>query len=113
LAKTLLAEGQADDALAVVQQERDESNRLQLLPTLLQAVNRKSEADDALTTLISGFGDTEAYFVAMNYAFRGEKDRALEWLEQARSQEATELGQLVGERLRLLFTTSGCDQRRS
>jgi hypothetical protein len=99
LAKTLLAEGQVDAALAVVLQERDELNRLRLLPTLLQAVNRNSEADDALMTLITRFGDTEAYFVAMNYAFRGEKDRALEWLERAHDEKATELAQLVGERL--------------
>jgi adenylate cyclase len=99
LAKALLAEGQVDAALAVVLQERDELNRLRLLPTLLQAVNRKSEADDALMTLITRFGDTEAYFVAMNYAFRGEKDRALEWLERAHDEKATELAQLVGERL--------------
>jgi predicted Zn-dependent protease len=76
LAKALLAQGKADAALAILQQERDDEPRLELLPIALQAVGRKTEADAALQELITRFGGSSAYFVAINYAQRGDRDLA-------------------------------------
>jgi hypothetical protein len=47
---------------------------------------RIPEADAALARLIEIWADTAACQVAEVYAYRGDKDRAFEWLERARQQ---------------------------
>ena len=99
LAKTLLAEGKADAALAVIEQETDDENRLVMLPIVLHAVGRASESDAALNSLIARFGQTDAYFVAMSYAYRGDRELAFQWLDRARLQRDSSLVEIVGEPL--------------
>jgi tetratricopeptide (TPR) repeat protein len=99
LGKALLAQGKAEAALAVVQQDVDEAERLAFLPIALQAAGRKAEADEALKAQIAQWADTGAYFVAMTYAYRGDHDRALQWLERAYEQKDTELVFIVGNSL--------------
>ncbi len=45
--------------------------------------------------MTEAFADTAAYQIAEVYAYRGDKDRAFEWLERARRQRD---GGLVGMR---------------
>jgi TolB-like protein/tetratricopeptide (TPR) repeat protein len=98
--KTLLAEGKPEAALAMVQQEDDEQERLAVLPITLLAVGRKVEADEALKALIAQWADYDAYAVAMNYAYRGDHDLALQWLERAYNQREDAVAVLiVGEHL--------------
>ncbi len=99
LGKTLLAQGKPEAALAMVQQEVDESYRLRFLPVVLQAAGRKAEADKALQAQIAQWADTGAFFVAMTYAYRGDHDLALEWLERAYKQKNVSLDEIVGEPL--------------
>jgi TolB-like protein/Flp pilus assembly protein TadD len=99
LGKTLLAQGRPEEALAMVQQEVDEGDRLAYLPIVLQAVGRKAEADDALQAQIAQWADTCAVCVARTYAHRGDRDRALDWLERGYEQKDTSLVLLVGEPL--------------
>ena len=99
LGKTLLAQGKPDAALAMVQQEADEATRLWFLPVVLQAAGRQAEADEALQAQIVQWADTGAFFVAMTYAYRGDHDRALEWLERAYQQKDASLDEIVGEPL--------------
>ncbi len=99
LGKTLLAQGKAEAALAMVQQEADEVTRLWFLPIVLQAAGRQAEADEALQAQIAQWADTGAFFVAMTYAYRGDHDRALEWLERAYQQKDASLDEIVGEPL--------------
>jgi TolB-like protein/tetratricopeptide (TPR) repeat protein len=99
LGKTLLAQGRPQEALAVVQQQVDEGERLKILPVLLQAVGRQAEADMALQRLIALWGDTRASLVAMTYAYRGDRDHALEWLERAYEEGDSRLVTIVGEPL--------------
>jgi hypothetical protein len=47
---------------------------------------RIPESDAALARLIAISADTAAYQIADAYAYRGDKDRAFEWLERARRQ---------------------------
>ena len=47
---------------------------------------RIPEADAALAGLIESSADSAAYQIADVYAYRGDKDRAFEWLERARLQ---------------------------
>lgn len=95
----LLAEGKPDAALSIVQQAQEEADRLQVLPIVLQGAGRKAEADQSLRTLIARFADTAAYWVAANYAYRGDCDLAFEWLERAYQQKDNNLVTFVGEPL--------------
>jgi TolB-like protein/Flp pilus assembly protein TadD len=99
LAKALLAQGQAQGALAIAQQEVDEGNRLNILPIVLQAVGRNADADEALHILSTKFADNAAFYVAMVYAYRGDRDEALQWLQRAYRQKDLGLVEIVGEPL--------------
>src|SRR5437588_6019462 len=99
LAKTLLAEGKPEAALAMAQQESDEADRLDILPIVLQAAGRHAEADAALKALARKYADSDAYYVAMNYAYRDDHDLALQWLERAYRQKDTGFVEIIGEPL--------------
>ena len=99
LGKTLLAEGKPDDALAMLQQQKDEDRRLLLLPIFLQATGQHAEADEALQAQMAQWADAGAYYVAMTYAYRGDRDSALQWLERAYQQKDHDLAGIAGEPL--------------
>ena len=58
-----------------------------------------AEADEALKALTTKYADTDAYFVAMNYAYRDDHDLALQWLERAYLQKDGGFVEIVGEPL--------------
>ena len=99
LGKTLLAQSKPDEALATVQQEVDETERLALLPVFLQATGRQAEANAALQAVTVRFADANAYWLAQNYAYRGDRELALQWLERAYKQQDIGLVTIVGEPL--------------
>jgi len=99
LAKTLLAEGKPDAALAMAQEETIEEYRLDILPILLYAVGRKTEADEALKVLTTKYAGSDAFSVATIYGYRNEPDLALQWLDRAYAQKDTGLIEIVGEPL--------------
>jgi tetratricopeptide (TPR) repeat protein len=47
------------------------------------SVGRKADADAALASFIASHGETMAYQIAEVYAYRGDVERAFEWLERA------------------------------
>ena len=96
---TLLAQRQADAALAMVRQEPDKAIRLWFYPVFLQAAGHQAEADEALQAQVAQWAETGAFFVATTYAYRGDHDRALEWLERAYRQKDATLDEIVGEPL--------------
>jgi len=108
LAKTLVAQGKSDEALAVLQQDADLATRLWFLPIVLQAAGHQAEADQALQAQIAQWAETGAFFVAMTYAYRGDRDSALDWLERAYQQKDASLDEIVGEPL---FKNLGNDPR--
>jgi TolB-like protein/tetratricopeptide (TPR) repeat protein len=99
LGKTLLAEGKPEAALAMVQTQDNENASQLFLPILLQAAGHQPESDEALKTLITKFGDSQAYYVAMTYAYRDNRDLALQWLERAFKQKEQKFVEIVGEPL--------------
>jgi TolB-like protein/Flp pilus assembly protein TadD len=99
LGKTLLAQGKPNAALAMVRQDGDESSRLMYLPVVLLAAGREAEADVALQAQVAQWADTGAYYVAVSYAYRGNHELALNWLERAYQQKDTALIEIVGEPL--------------
>jgi TolB-like protein/Flp pilus assembly protein TadD len=48
------------------------------------ALGKHAESDAALAMLIAEYGKTWPYGVALVYGYRGEKDKAFEWLNRAR-----------------------------
>jgi TolB-like protein/Flp pilus assembly protein TadD len=99
LSKAVLAQGRPAEALTILMSEADEGNRLMLLPIVLQAAGRKTEADDALKAQIARWADSSAFTIAMTYAYRGERDAAMHWLERAYTQRDATLTEIVGEPL--------------
>jgi TolB-like protein/Flp pilus assembly protein TadD len=100
LGLTLLAQGKAEEALAVVQQQVDDGERLKLLPIVLWAAGRQAESDEALNAQIARWANTGAFYVAMSYAHRGDHDNAIQWLERAYQQKDTWLATTItGEQL--------------
>ena len=98
LSKTLLAEGEPEAALAMLRQA-SETDRQKYLPIVLQAAGKQAESDEALRVLIDKLASTQAYYVAMNYAYRGDRDLAFHWLERAYEQRDQSFREMVGERL--------------
>jgi serine/threonine protein kinase/tetratricopeptide (TPR) repeat protein len=83
LGRVYLSEGRPEAALVEVQRETQRVWRIQGLALVNHALGRKKEADAALVELIEGFQNDWAVQIAEAYAFRGEPDRAFEWLDRA------------------------------
>jgi hypothetical protein len=63
--------------------EKDPGYRLCGLALAYTALGQKKESDANLAELIAKFQQDSPYQVAEVYAFRGETDRAFDWLERA------------------------------
>lgn len=83
IGKALLLKGDARAALAEMQQESFEFNRLEGLVMVYHALGQKAESDAELASLIDKYEQDAAYNIAYVLAFRGEADRAFEWLDKA------------------------------
>ena len=79
----LLWKGEPEAALAAMQQEADESFRQLGLPMAYHALGQAAESDAALAEVIEKQEQSSAYNIAYVLAFRGEADRAFEWLDKA------------------------------
>ena len=79
------------EALAAVQKEADEGERLANLPMVYWAMGRHAESDAALSQLKEKYGAVSAYEIAEVHAFRGEADAAFQWLELAYQQHDADL----------------------
>jgi TolB-like protein/Flp pilus assembly protein TadD len=99
LSTVLLVQGKADAALETLRQETDEGARIALESICLQAVGRQAEADAALTKLVERWADEYAVGVAQAYAYRGDADRTMEWLERAYRQKDTAMLNIIDEPL--------------
>jgi TolB-like protein/Tfp pilus assembly protein PilF len=79
----LLLKGEPEAALAAIQQESSEDWRLIGLVMAHHALGQAAESDAALTELIEKYEQGWAYNIAYVLAYRGEADRAFEWLDKA------------------------------
>jgi TolB-like protein len=95
----MLLKGDAPAALAEIEQEKSEAWRLIGLPMAYHALGRKTESDAALATLIAKFEKDWSYNIAHVYAFRGEADKAFEWLDKAVQYQDPGLVQILPENL--------------
>jgi tetratricopeptide (TPR) repeat protein len=99
LSNTLLAQGKHDAALQSILRENEDGWLLEGLPLVYYKLNRKVEAEKALDNLIQKHGDGSAFQIAEAYAYRGEKDKAFEWLELAHKQRDGGTAQMLADPL--------------
>ena len=99
LAKTLLAQGKSGAALDALQPMELDASKLDYLSVVLLANGRTPDAEAALQMLIAQHAATDASRIAMTYAYRNEKQLALQWLERAYAQRDAGLMEMVGEPL--------------
>src|SRR5881398_695314 len=86
LGLSYLLENKFEEAATAAQADEGEWCRLLIVSCARWAQNRVTESDAALAQLTANESETAAYQIADVYAYRGEKDRAFEWLERARRQ---------------------------
>ena len=86
LATTLIFQGRNREALDAVQQEPDDAWRASVLPVAYWSLGKRVESNQAMTRLVTNFSSQAAFQIAEAYAYRGEIDLSLEWLEKAYSQ---------------------------
>jgi adenylate cyclase len=97
LGSTYLLEGKFEEAATAAQQDTAEWAKLTILAAARWSQKRIPESDAALDQLIKDSAETAAYQIAGVYGYRGDKDRAFEWLERARRQRDAGLAGLRQE----------------
>ncbi len=75
-----------EEAATEAQQDSGAWARLLIVSCARWAQKRVPESDAALNELITSLSELAACQIAEAYAYRGEKDKAFEWLERARKQ---------------------------
>ncbi len=99
LGLVLLKRAQPQQALAEFQKGQPSSERSVGEALAYSALGNKARADAALQQLIANYQDQAAYQIAEVYAFRGEADRAFQWLELARTNRDAGLPAIKGDPL--------------
>ena len=95
----LLARGRPQEALMEMQQETNEWLKLPGEAFAYHSLGRHQASDAALRELIATHGSEAAYQIAEVYAYRGETDKALEWLERAYQQHDSGVAHLKADHL--------------
>jgi TolB-like protein len=83
LGQAVMLQGHIEPALAEFRKETPDDGQFEGSAMAYFAAGRKSESDAALAEAIRHNGSSWPSEMARVYAFRGEKDRAFEWLERA------------------------------
>lgn len=84
---TYLRQGKLESALSEMEQLHEESYiRYWGLAMVYFASGKQKESDAALNTMITKYSNDAACNIACVYAFRGEADRAFQWLDRAYRQ---------------------------
>ncbi len=78
-----LLKGEPEAALAAFAEETDEEGRLIGRALAYHALGQAAESDAALGELIEKYEQGAAFNIAYVLAYRGEADRAFEWLDKA------------------------------
>jgi TolB-like protein/tetratricopeptide (TPR) repeat protein len=99
LGEVLMLQGHVDAALAEFGKETLDDGQLEGSAMAYFAARRKADSDTQLAEAIRRNGTSWASEVARIYAFRGEKERALEWLDRAYESRDEDLYDIVGDPL--------------
>jgi len=99
LGLSYLLDNKFEQAATEAQADAGEWARLLIVSCARWAQKRVQESDAALNELIKNEAELAAFQIAEAYAYRGDKDRAFEWLERARRQRDPGLGNLLKDPL--------------
>ncbi len=83
LGEALLATGDAEAALAEIEQEQYELFRLIGMPLAYHDLRRDADFQTALDELVTKLGPVSPYDVGSVFAYCGDADRAFEWLDKS------------------------------
>jgi TolB-like protein/tetratricopeptide (TPR) repeat protein len=86
---SLVAEGQAKEALASSSRLHDDTGRLICTALAEHDLGNVKASQAALDLLIANYAGNFAYNIGQVHAWRGQHDRAFEWLERAYQQRDT------------------------
>jgi TolB-like protein/DNA-binding winged helix-turn-helix (wHTH) protein/Tfp pilus assembly protein PilF len=86
LVNILIAEGKPQQALAETENESLEWAKLAGQALAYHALGREQDSNAALASLIAKYSSEGAYQIAQVCSYRGEADKAFEWLERAYEQ---------------------------
>jgi tetratricopeptide (TPR) repeat protein len=99
LGRIYLTQSKTEEALAEMQKEPEPLFRGQGVALAYHAAGKRKEADAALADYIKEFHNDAAFQIAEIYAYRGETDKAFEWLERAYKQRDGGLAAMKGDPL--------------
>jgi len=100
LGELLLLEGNAAEALTMFRKVLNyEAFRLFGIGLAEHTLGHANESQQALDELIAKYAHVSAFQIAEVYAWRGEKDKAFEWLERAYAQRDGGLAETKGDQL--------------
>jgi serine/threonine-protein kinase len=97
LAIDLLMDGHIDEAIESAKAEKPEDGQFLALADIYYTQNRSADSDASLAKAIANNGENWASGIAMAYAWRGEADKAMQWLERAYAQHDEQLYMIKGE----------------
>ena len=96
IANEILLDGRPAEALAEAKLEPDEKTRESSLARIYYALGRRQDADRLLASYIRKHSANDAFDIAWIYAYRGETDQALRWLDRAVKQNDPALPVIKG-----------------
>jgi TolB-like protein len=79
--------GDRDGALIEIQKEPTDEGRQIGLGMVYHALGKRADSDAALARMIKEQADGNAYGIAEVYAYRGQSDEAMHWLERSYTQK--------------------------
>src|SRR6266436_4352788 len=91
LGKILVAKERPQQALAEIEKEPNDWEKLTDLALVYHALGRGQDSNASLAELIAKHDTDSAYQIAQVYAYRGESGKSFEWLERAYKQRDTGL----------------------
>jgi tetratricopeptide (TPR) repeat protein len=99
LGRIYLARSKPEEALAEIQKEPEPAWKLDGLALAYYALGKQKEADATLAQVMQEQQNDSAFQIAEIYAYRGQTDKAFEWLERAYKQRDGGLAEMKGDPL--------------
>ena len=87
LSQVYLMQGRPRDALPEIERVHYASYRASLYALTYHALGREKDSDAALSELMMKYHASDAFGIAVVYAFRNQPDKAFEWLDRAYAQQ--------------------------
>jgi tetratricopeptide (TPR) repeat protein len=78
-----LLQGRPLEAIADIKKADHESLRLAILAMANNDLGFQEASDEAIGALLAGHADASSYNIAMVFAWRGESDKAFDWIDRA------------------------------